>query len=106
MLHAHVTAPKLVLAWLALLFFTFVSFGISRLGLGGWEVGIALGISVVKSLIVLFVFMHLVEQRFANRLIVILTFVFIVLAVALTTSDPMTRRTFPPRPDPAAHPYP
>ncbi|MDI1480966.1 cytochrome C oxidase subunit IV family protein [Polyangium sp. y55x31] len=106
MISAHVTTPKLIGSWIALLVLTFLSFGTSRLGLGEVELLIALSISVAKTLIVLFIFMHLVEQRFANRLIVILTFLFIALLVSLTVADPLTRKTFPPRPDPAAHPYP
>ena len=106
MISAHVTTPKLVVSWIALLVLTFLSFGISRLGLGEAELLIALGISVVKTFVVLFIFMHLVEQRFANRLIVILTFLFIALIVSLTVADPLTRKTFPMRPDPAANPYP
>ncbi|MDC3953936.1 cytochrome C oxidase subunit IV family protein [Polyangium jinanense] len=106
MISAHVTTPKLIGSWIALLVLTFLSFGISRLGLGEAELVIALAISVAKTFVVLFIFMHLVEQRFANRLIVILTFLFIALLVALTAADPLTRKTFPPRPDPAAHPYP
>jgi cytochrome c oxidase subunit 4 len=106
MISAHVTTPKLVVSWLALLGLTFLSFGISRVGLGEAELFIALGISFVKTFVVLFIFMHLVEQRFANRLIVILTFLFIALLVTLTVADPLTRKTFPQRPDPAASPYP
>ncbi|MDI3287985.1 cytochrome C oxidase subunit IV family protein [Polyangium sp. 15x6] len=106
MISAHVTTPKLIGSWIALLVLTFLSFGISLLGLGEAELFIALSISVVKTFVVLFIFMHLVEQRFANRLIVILTFLFIALLVALTVADPLTRKTFPPRPDPAANPYP
>jgi len=83
---------------------TFVSFGVSRFVHGPAEITIALGISVVKTLIVLFIFMHLVEQRFANQLIVILTFLFIVLLISLVAADPITRKTFPQRPDPAARP--
>lgn len=105
MLHAHVTGKKLVLSWIALIVLTFVNFGTSRLGLGGVELPIALAISVVKTLVVLFIFMHLVEQRFANRLIVILTFLFISLLVSLVVADPLTRRTFPERPNPSARPF-
>jgi caa(3)-type oxidase subunit IV len=106
MLKTHITGKKLVVSWLALLGLTFVSFGTSLLKLGRWELVIALSISVVKSLIVLFIFMHLIEQRFVNRMIVIVTFLLIVLGVSLTAADPLTRKTYPPRPDPAAHPYP
>jgi len=105
MIHAHVTGKKLVVSWLLLLVLTFISFGASRLGLGVWELWIAMTISVAKTLIVLFIFMHLVEQRFANRLVVILTFLFVLLAVALIAADPLTRKTYPSRPDPAARPF-
>lgn len=105
MIHAHVTATKTVLTWVALLILTALSFGASRLGLSGSaELSVAMGISVVKTLFVLFIFMHLVEQRFANRLIVIVTFLFIVLLVTLMAADPLTRKTFPRRPDPSARP--
>jgi cytochrome c oxidase subunit IV len=105
MIRAHVTTGKTVLAWVGLMILTFLSFGASRLGLsGGAELGVALTISVVKTFIVLFIFMHLIEQRFANRLIVIVTFLFIVLMVALTAADPLTRTTFPRTPDPSAKP--
>ena len=106
MVHAHVTAGKTSLAWVALLGLTFLSFGASRLGLSDTaELAVALTISVVKTLIVLFIFMHLIEQRFANRLIVIVTFLFIVLLVLLMAADPLTRKTFPRTPDPSARPY-
>lgn len=105
MIHAHVTTGKTLGTWFALLFLTFVSFGASKLGLSGsLELTVALSISVVKTLLVLFIFMHLIEQRFANRLIVIVTFSFIVLLVLLMAADPLTRKTFPKTPDPSARP--
>ena len=105
MIRAHVTATNTLLAWLALVGLTFFSFGASRVGLGaGAELAVALTISATKTIIVLFIFMHLVEQRFANRLIVIVTFLFIVLLVTLMAADPITRKTFPRAPDPSTRP--
>lgn len=105
MIHAQVTAQKTVGTWFVLLLLTFLSFGASKMGLSGSvEIGVALVISVVKTLFVLFVFMHLLEQRFANRLIVIVTFLFTVLLVLLMAADPLTRKTFPKTPDPTARP--
>lgn len=105
MIHSHVTAGKTVGTWILLLILTFLSFGASKVGLSGaLELGVALSISIVKTLLVLFIFMHLVEQRFANRLIVIVTFLFIVLLVSLMAADPLTRKTFPKTPDPSARP--
>jgi cytochrome c oxidase subunit IV len=105
MIHSQVTAGKTVGTWIVLLILTFLSFGTSKLGFSSAvELGVALSISIVKTLFVLFIFMHLVEQRFANRLIVIVTFLFIVLLVSLMAADPLTRKTFPKTPDPSARP--
>jgi len=106
MTHAFITPAKTSLAFVTLIVLTFLSFGASRLGLSvAAELAVALTISVVKTLIVLFIFMHLIEQRFANRLIVIVTFLFIVLLVSLMAADPLTRKTFPRTPDPSSRPY-
>jgi hypothetical protein len=39
--------------------------------------------------------MHLVEQRFSNRLTMLVSLLFIVLLVGLTVADVVTRQTFP-----------
>lgn len=105
MMYTHVTAGKTIGTWMTLLILTALSFGASKLGLGGVaELAVALSISVVKTILVLLIFMHLAEQRFANRLIVIVTFLFMVLLVTLTAADPLTRKTYPRTPDPSARP--
>lgn len=105
MMHAHVTLGKTVFTWIVLLVLTALSFGVSRLGLSGaMELAAAMAISVTKTVFVLFIFMHLLEQRFANRLIVIVTALFIVLLVTLSVADPLTRKTYPRLPDPSARP--
>ena len=59
-----------------------------------WGVIVALSIAVVKALLVLFVFMHLVEQRFSNRMTVVASVLFVSLLVGLTAADVATRHTF------------
>ncbi len=105
MMFAHVTPQRTFGTWLNLLVLTTLSFGASKMGLsGGVEIAVALSISVVKTLLVLSIFMHLAEQRFASRLIVLVTFLFIVLLVLLMAADPLTRKTYPRTPDSTARP--
>lgn len=62
-----------------------------------WKVGglvVSLGIAVVKALLVLFFFMHLVEQRFTNRMTMLVGLMFVSLLVGLTAADVATRHTF------------
>jgi caa(3)-type oxidase subunit IV len=74
------------------------------LSLQRWSRGdlvVSLVIALVKALLVLFIFMHLAEQRFSNRLVVLVSVLFVVLIVGLSAADVVSRRTFPERPAPA-----
>jgi caa(3)-type oxidase subunit IV len=105
MMYAHVTVRKTIGTWLNLLVLTALSFGASKIApSGGLELVVALSISMIKTFLVLSIFMHLAEQRFASRLIVTVTFLFIGLLVTLTAADPLTRKTYPRTPDVAARP--
>ena len=69
-----------------------------------WKVGglvVSLGIAVVKALLVLFFFMHLVEQRFTNRMTMLVGLMFVSLLVGLTAADVATRHTFADRTRPS-----
>lgn len=92
----HLRGTHYLVVWGALVALTLISLGASFLLRGGQDVWIALAIAVVKSALVLLFFMHLVEERFANGLVVIVALILIATLVALTTADPATRFTFPP----------
>jgi caa(3)-type oxidase subunit IV len=58
-----------------------------------WDVAISLGIACAKAVLVLFVFMHLVEQPFRTRLALGLTVLLVLILIALSAADVATRET-------------
>jgi hypothetical protein len=42
--------------------------------------------------------MHLYEQRFANRAVMLVSVLLAAILIALTAADVLSRHTFPPRP--------
>jgi caa(3)-type oxidase subunit IV len=74
---------------------------LSWLGGGLWgraALGVALGIGATKALLVLQVFMHLHEERFSYRAVMLVAAVLVGIFVSLTLVDPLTRAPFPPPP--------
>ena len=99
--HKHVSAVAYVLVFVALLVLATVSLLLSMLHWPVWGTVVALAIAVVKALLVLFFFMHLVEQRFSNRVTVLVSVMFVSLLVGLTAADVASRHTFAARTEPA-----
>ncbi len=99
--HKHTSGVAYVLVFVALLVLATVSLLLSMLHWPVWGTIVALGIAVVKALLVLFFFMHLVEQRFTNRVTVLVSVLFVSLLVGLTAADVATRHTFAARTEPA-----
>lgn len=94
----HVTIRHYVYSYAALIVLATVSLLLSvlpvRTGLG-----VALAIALVKGLIVLAWFMHLIEENFGAKLFMFLSALLVVTLVALTTLDPLTRAPYPPAPN-------
>ena len=83
---------RYAIVWIALLALTVLTYGLSRLHIpGGWGVVVALSIASAKSALVALFFMHLWDQRGANRLVFLTSLVFVALLVGLTLSDNATR---------------
>src|SRR5512145_1558019 len=88
--HSHVGRYLAVLV--ALLVLTVLTWWLSRFHIpGGWGVVVALGIASVKGTLVALFFMHLWDQRGANRLVFLTSVVFVALLIGLTLSDNATR---------------
>jgi cytochrome c oxidase subunit 4 len=88
--HSHVTRYGIV--WVALLVLTFATWGLSRFHIpGGWGILVALGIATGKSALVALFFMHLWDQRGANRLVFLTSVVFVAVLIVITLSDNATR---------------
>jgi len=79
------------LVWVALLILTITTFLTGRMHLGTWALPLALAIAVTKSLLVILFFMHLWEQKGANRIVIGTSFVFVALIISLTVADVATR---------------
>ena len=88
--HSHV--GRYALVWVALVVFTFLTWGVSKVHVpGGWHVGIALLIAAVKGGLVALFFMHLWDQQGSNRLVFLISLSFVALFVGLTLLDNATR---------------
>jgi cytochrome c oxidase subunit IV len=88
--HAH--AGRYALVWIALLVLTVTTYLAARAPLpGGWHVAVALVIATAKGSLVVLFFMHLWDQRGANRLVFATSLVFVALLVGLTLLDNATR---------------
>ncbi len=89
---AHETsAMTYLLTWAALVVLAFATYLLAKASLGVFQVPVAMIIAVAKGLLVVLIFMHLLEQRSANRIFFLVAFLFITLLVALTTADVATR---------------
>jgi cytochrome c oxidase subunit IV len=54
-----------------------------------------LAVAVVKATLVVLIFMHMIEQPFATRMVMVVSVLFVILLIALTAGDIATRTTFP-----------
>lgn len=93
MLAKHLSTRTYVIVWLVLIALTLVSYLISLAHLGVFDTVAALLIATVKTVLVLLFFMHLIEQRFANALPMIVAVMLLVMLLILIGLDVMSRIT-------------
>ncbi|HLL54109.1 MAG TPA: cytochrome C oxidase subunit IV family protein [Myxococcaceae bacterium] len=88
----HSSALKYVGIWVVLLVLTVATIVTARIDLGGrWNLVLALVIASVKAGLVVMYFMHLAEQKGANRIVFVVSVFFVVLLIGLTVGDVATR---------------
>lgn len=87
----HHSALPYFIVWVALIVLTATTFYTGRMHVGTWALPLALAIAVTKSLLVILFFMHLWEQKGANRIVIGTSFVFVALIISLTVADVATR---------------
>jgi cytochrome c oxidase subunit 4 len=97
------SARAYVLTFAALVLLAALSLVLSLIELPRVGLPIALAVAATKALLVLFIFMHLAEQRFSHRATMLLSAGFVALLVGLTVADVVSRRTFPAAPRPPVH---
>jgi cytochrome c oxidase subunit 4 len=92
--HAHGPGRYFVI-WAILLMFTGLTVWTGRMDLGVANIGIALTIATIKATLVVLFFMHLSESHGANRLVFVVSVIFVVVLMLgvfgdLLTRDPMS----------------
>jgi cytochrome c oxidase subunit 4 len=90
----HAGAGRYIACWLALAVLTAATFSLSSVDLGAWALPVALIIAVTKSTIVALFFMHLWDQRGANRLVFVVSVLFVLVLMSLTLVDVTTRFSY------------
>ncbi|MGK4004071.1 cytochrome C oxidase subunit IV family protein [Sorangium sp. So ce1036] len=93
MIIKHLSTRTYVIVWLVLMALTLASYLISLAHLGAFDTVAALLIATVKTVLVLLFFMHLIEQRFANALPIVVSVPLLVLLLVLIVTDVTARAT-------------
>ncbi len=83
------------IVWVALLTLLLLTWGLAQFELGPFNVVAALGIAVIKMLLVILFFMQVRYKSRLTWLFVAAGFIWFVIMVDLTLSDYMTRGTVP-----------
>jgi cytochrome c oxidase subunit 4 len=81
------SGKRYIYAWGALLVLTALSFGADQLHLGALSTSIALGVALLKALIVLVVFMHLDREPFPIRFVAALNLAWVALLCLGVAAD-------------------
>ena len=77
-----------ILAWLGIIILTGITFTLSQIKIGGWEVLIALFIAGTQSALALYYFMHLRDEKAGIfKILIPLVLIILVVFMALTFSD-------------------
>lgn len=80
------------LCWVGLMLLTILTFALSWIDLGGWAAPVALLIATAKSLLVLFIFMHLLQARASSGFLLAAALLLAVILLALIAADVLTRQ--------------
>lgn len=87
----HGSALRYVGVWLALLVLTAATYLLSRVGMGAFAFPVAMAIALGKASLVVLFFMHLIEQRGVNAMVLLLSLLFVALLIGLALADVATR---------------
>jgi cytochrome c oxidase subunit 4 len=96
----HVGGLGYLFTFVALVALATLSLGLSFLHWTTGDLVVSLVIATIKAALVLYIFMHLVEQRFSSHVVVGVTALMLALLAGLTAADVATRQTSAPSPRP------
>jgi cytochrome c oxidase subunit 4 len=94
-MHPITPVRTYVLIWLILTILTFVTFYVSTINLGPFNIVIALGIAAFKMSLVIWFFMHVRTDNPLTKLFVFAGFFWIAILLALTLGDYFSRNWMP-----------
>jgi cytochrome c oxidase subunit 4 len=90
--HAHAHGPgRYFVIWGILLAFTALTVVTGRMDLGAANLPIAITIATVKATLVVLFFMHLSESHGANRLVFVVSLLFVLVLMLGVFGDLLTR---------------
>jgi cytochrome c oxidase subunit 4 len=87
----HHSSGRYWLVWAALLVLTLVTVITGKMHLPSIALGLALVIATTKGLLVLLFFMHLIDHKGANRLVMAVSVLFVLMMLAMPMADLATR---------------
>jgi cytochrome c oxidase subunit 4 len=87
----HHSSGRYWVVWAALLVLTLVTVITGKMHLPGIALGLALVIATTKGLLVLLFFMHLIDHKGANRLVMAVSVLFVLMMLAMPMADLATR---------------
>jgi cytochrome c oxidase subunit 4 len=89
---AHIVPTKVYYGvFLALMVFTYVTYKIAYIDLGGYNIVVALAIAIIKATLVILFFMHVKYSTTLTKAVVASGFFFFLILVFFTMSDLLTR---------------
>ncbi len=89
----HIVSQKTYIwVWVALMLLMVTTAGLSRVDLGEWSTLVALGIAVIKAMLVVLFFMHVrYESQKMTWVVVIAGFFWLAILLGLTMTDYLSR---------------
>jgi cytochrome c oxidase subunit 4 len=94
-MHPVTPVRTYILIWLTLTILTFVTFEVSKIDMGPFNVVVALGIAAFKMMLVIWFFMHVKTDNPLTKLFVFAGFFWIAILLALTLGDYFSRTWMP-----------
>ncbi|QQE13120.1 cytochrome C oxidase subunit IV family protein [Planctomycetota bacterium] len=97
--HVHVVPLRVLFAvFAALIILTILTVGVTKVDLGGLNIWIALGVAVVKAVLVALYFMHLRWDSPYNGLALVVAFVFVGVFIGFALKDSLEYQKYVERP--------
>jgi cytochrome c oxidase subunit 4 len=89
--HAQHGITRYIVVWATLLVFTVLTVITGKMDLGTFNIWLAMGIALTKATLVVLFFMHLYDEGGVNRMVFVVSLLFVAVLLLGTFGDLMTR---------------